>query len=159
MTRIADLLGKVTRLGFDTSPLIYFVERHPVYLTLMRYIISQVDEGTLRGYSSVITLTEMLVHPKLLGATTLEQHYRELLRNSRHFELVPIDAMIAEQAAELRARYNLRTPDALHIAAALSADCQAFLTNDKKLKSVTDIEIWVLDDLLTLVEEEGVGVH
>jgi predicted nucleic acid-binding protein len=66
-------------------------------------------------------LTELLVHPKLRQATTLEQHYRELLQNSRNFELLPIDVTIAEQAADLRARYHLRTPDALQIATALPA--------------------------------------
>jgi predicted nucleic acid-binding protein len=55
---------------------------------------------------------------------------------------------IAEQSADLRARYNLRTPDALQIAATLSVGCQAFLTNDKKLSNVTELQVIVLDDLV-----------
>ncbi|MCI5149129.1 MAG: PIN domain-containing protein, partial [Candidatus Electrothrix sp. MAN1_4] len=68
--------------------------------------------------------------------------------NSRNFELVQIDEEIAERASELRSSYNLRTPDALQIAAALSADCEVFLTNDKKLKQVKDIRVIVLNDCL-----------
>jgi len=49
--------------------------------------------------------------------------------------------------AELRARHNLRTPDALQIAAALVTGCQAFLTNDGSLKRVTDLSVLVLDEL------------
>lgn len=67
--------------------------------------------------------------------------------NSENFALVPIDYAIAEQAADLRARYNLRTPDALQIAAALSAGCQAFATNDRQLQRVTELSIVILDDL------------
>jgi hypothetical protein len=29
MTILADALDGVTKIGFDTSPFIYFVERHP----------------------------------------------------------------------------------------------------------------------------------
>jgi predicted nucleic acid-binding protein len=49
---------------------------------------------------------------------------------------------------DLRARYPVRTPDALQIAAALSNGCQAFLTNDKRLKPVSELKILVLDDIL-----------
>lgn len=33
MRKLADLLQGVTRLGFDTAPLIYFVERNEAFLT------------------------------------------------------------------------------------------------------------------------------
>ena len=140
------VLMEVTRLGFDTAPFIYFVERHPVYLPLLRNIITQIDQGTLQGYGSVITLTEVLVHPKRNGKIALEKEYRNLLQNSRNFELIPIDADIADRAAELRSRHNLRTPDALQIAATLSVGCEAFLTNDKQLMRVDEIHVIVLDD-------------
>jgi predicted nucleic acid-binding protein len=46
----------------------------------------------------------------------------------------------------LRARYNLRTPDALQVATALVRRCEAFLTNDARLKRVTEIRVLTLDD-------------
>jgi len=49
---------------------------------------------------------------------------------------------------DLRARYSLRTPDALQLAAALSVGCEAFLTNDHDLERVTDLRVRVLDNLL-----------
>jgi len=60
---------------------------------------------------------------------------------------VPISAGVAESAADLRARYNLRTPDALHVATAIDAGCDAFLTNDTGIKRVQEIAVLVLDDL------------
>jgi predicted nucleic acid-binding protein len=54
----------------------------------------------------------------------------------------------AERAAELRARYHLRTPDALQVATALLSDCQAFLTNDKDLSRIIEIQVLVLETLL-----------
>jgi predicted nucleic acid-binding protein len=51
------------------------------------------------------------------------------------------------QAAELRAKYNLRTADALQVASALSVNCDTFLTNDKQLNRLTELRVLVLDDL------------
>jgi predicted nucleic acid-binding protein len=66
----------VNRLGFDTSPFIYFVERHPVYHSMMRDIIERIDGGILAGYASVITFAEVLVHPEREGKVALENEYR-----------------------------------------------------------------------------------
>ena len=107
----------------------------------------RLDQGFFIGQSSVITLTEVLTLPKRLGNTLVEQAYRDLLLNSRNFTLLPIDIQAAEIAADLRARYNLRTPDAIQIAAALSAGCEAFLTNDAALKRVTELRVLTLDEL------------
>jgi predicted nucleic acid-binding protein len=106
-----------------------------------------VDSGTIRGFASVVTLTEVLTQPIRFGNTSLEISYRNLLLQSRNFALISIDPAIAEQAADLRARYNVRTPDALQIAAALNIGCDAFLMNDAGLKRVTELRIIVLDEI------------
>jgi predicted nucleic acid-binding protein len=147
MTRLDEALAAVTTLGFDSSPFIYFIERHPTYIDVVREVIRRVDARTVRGYSSVVTLIEVLTQPKRIGNTALEREYHDLLLHGRNFELISIDALIAEQATALRARYALRTPDALQIAAALHIGCQAFLTNDIALKRVTGLRVLVLDEL------------
>ncbi len=58
-----------------------------------------------------------------------------------------ISVAAAERAAALRARYHLRLPDALQIAVALEAGCEAFLTNDRALKRVAELRVLVLDEL------------
>jgi len=62
-------------------------------------------------------------------------------------QLVSIDSETAKVAADLRARYNLRTPDALQLATAIKAGCDAFLTNDATLKKVTELKVLVLSEL------------
>lgn len=148
MSRLAEALAGVARLGFDTAPFIYFIERHPHYTGRLREIYQRVDTGTLAGFSSVVTLTEVLTRPRQVQDTALEGAYRDLLLHSRHFTLIPIDAAIAANAAALRAQYRLRTPDALQIAAAQAVGCEAFLTNDAALRRVTELRVLVLDDLV-----------
>ena len=61
--RISEALKGVSRLAIDTAPIIYFVERTVPYLDIMRVIFKLIDGGDVVGYSSVITLTEVLVLP------------------------------------------------------------------------------------------------
>src|SRR5215470_5410294 len=145
--RISDALNGVRLLGIETAPFIYFVERHPTYVDRMRAIIRLVDEGTVSAVSSTVTLTEVLTQRIKQGNKTIEQAYRDILLKSRNFRLAPISAPTAERAAQLRARYNLKTPDALQVAAAIDAGCDAFLTNDLGLRRVTELQVLVLDDL------------
>jgi predicted nucleic acid-binding protein len=114
---------------------------------LVTAVFQRVANGELRGVTSVISPSEVLVHPLSQGNTQLSDQYRNLLLNSRVFSTLAIDAAVAERAAGLRARYNLRTPDALQIATAVSAGCTAFLTNDVHLQRVGEIRVLVLDEL------------
>ena len=146
--KLSDALSGVSRIGFDTSPIIYFVESNPNYVDVMRSIFQQVDSGTLTGCTGMITLSEVLVKPLQNGNRFLADAYRTILFNSRNFYIVPIDAAVAERAAELRSRYKLKLPDALQVVAALEAGCNAFLTNDRHyLKSITELNILFCDDL------------
>lgn len=55
---------------------------------------------------------------------------------------------VAERAARARARYALRTPDAIQLATAITAGATGFITNDKDFRRVTDIDVLILDDLV-----------
>lgn len=53
-------------------------------------------------------------------------------------QLIDLNRSVFEQATELRVIHNLKTPDALHLAAALDV-CDQFWTNDQQLvKLVND---------------------
>ncbi|MBC8171810.1 MAG: PIN domain-containing protein, partial [Anaerolineae bacterium] len=99
------------------------------------------------GVTSTITLTEVLTKPRRLGDVELENTYRKILLQTRNILILPVVPVIAERAADLRARYNLKTPDALQIATALDAGCDAFLTNDAGIQRVTDLKILIVSEL------------
>lgn len=144
---LTDVLTTIQRLYMDSAPLIYYVEEHPTYLAKMDVVIAEVEQRPLMALSSVITLTEILTRPLKEQNKLLEQEYRDILLNSDTFNLLVVSSQIADSAADLRSRYNLRTPDALHVASALDANCDAFLTNDRGLKRIKEIKILVLDEL------------
>lgn len=148
MSVLETAFATVTRLALDSAPIIYFVEAHPRYDALVTPIFQRIAEGKVTGITSTLTLTEVLALPMEKGRRDLCQTYKKLLTSATHFTLVNIGTEIAERAAELRARYHLRTPDALQVATALLSDCQAFLTNDKDLSRITEIQVLVLETLL-----------
>ncbi len=145
--KLNDALKNISTLAFDTAPIIYFVEANPTYDALVTAIFQRVASGEITGVTSVILLCEVLVHPIRNKNLSLKQRYRDILQNSPNFFTKLINSTIAERGAELRAKYNLRTPDALQIAAALENACNAFLRNDKNLKRVTELKILILDEL------------
>jgi hypothetical protein len=85
MIKLAVALAKVNAVGFDTAPIMYFVEANPRYDSLVTAIFQRVANGTVRGITSVITMSEVLVHPFSQGNTQLRDAYRRLLLNSRDF--------------------------------------------------------------------------
>ncbi|MCE7947857.1 MAG: PIN domain-containing protein [Chloroflexi bacterium CFX4] len=144
---LQQALQGVQRLCIDTAPLIYLIERHPRYFELMLNIVQAISQGELRACSTVLTLTEVLTQPLRVNNSNLVQAYEAILQDSVGFQLVPIDTTIARLSAELRAKYALKTPDAIQIATATHMNCQAFLTNDLGLKRVQELRILVLSDL------------
>jgi predicted nucleic acid-binding protein len=145
--KINAAIAGIRRLYIETAPLIYYVEENPTYAARMDVVIDLVENGSVEAVSSVIILAEVLPQPIKLANSRLEQEYRNILLHSGGFDLLPVTAQIAESAAALRARYNLRTPDALHVATAIAAGCDALLTNDAGVKRVAEIAILVLDEL------------
>lgn len=145
--KISDALKNVHRLCIETAPFIYFVESHSNYVDKMRAIFQEIRANQIVVVSSTVTLTEVLTKPLQAADTTLITFYRQMLLNTQGITLLPIDTAIAEQSALLRANYQLKTPDAFQVATAIHSNYDAFLTNDKGIKRVQEIDVLVLDDL------------
>jgi len=142
---INDLQEKT--VGLDTAPLIYFIEENPVYIETVRFFFEAMERGDFLVVTSTVTLLEVLVHPLRSNNRELATEYRDILLNSK-LTILEVSSSIAEQAAQLRADYNIRTPDAIQISAALSAGASHFFTNDIRLPEIPSIQILSLDALI-----------
>jgi len=135
-------------VGLDTAVFIYFIEEHPLYLPLVEQIFMVLDEDRLIGVTSTVTLLEALVVPFRAGDLSLAERYETLLTFSRGLVLLDLDRPLVRMAAQIRAMYGLKTPDALQVAAALHAGCTAFVTNDRKIPAIGGLRILQLRDYL-----------
>lgn len=141
---IANLQGKT--VGLDTAPLIYFIEENPAYIEKVQPFFEGMERADFEVVTSTVTLLEVLVHPLREDKTELAAEYRDILLKSKLIT-VEVSHQISEQAASLRSRYSIRTPDAIQLSTSLNAGASFFLTNDIRLPKISSIHIMSLDDL------------
>jgi predicted nucleic acid-binding protein len=137
-----------TTVGLDTAPLIYLIEENPIFLPFVRPFFEAVDRGEFRVVTSILTLTEVLVHPMRRGDQGLADQYRRILLHAGHLTTEPVSEIIADEAAQLRARHGLRTPDAIQLATAIRAGASSFVTNDSRLPRLAPLNMLVLNQLI-----------
>ena len=134
-------------VALDTSIFIYLIEEAPEWLPLVRSIFTSAANGERVLVTSELTLLEVLVVPYRTGDLSLAERYEALLTRSRGLTMVNIERNQLRAAAQLRARYKIKTPDALQVAAALTARCSTFLTNDRRLPQIGGLRVVQLSDL------------
>ena len=122
------------------------MERIEPYRTLLEPMWLQAQAGQFSIVSSDLVVLETLVKPLREGDTVVEMLFRSLFEASE-VRLIPATRPLWEEAARLRAETGLKTPDALHAAAALHAGCTIFITNDDDFRRLKELPVVVLDDL------------
>jgi len=125
------------RFYLDTAVVIYLVEQVQPYATSVRTRLSNVSPTLV---TSELTRLECRVKTMRTSDQVLLQDFDAFFANSLA-ELQPLTRDVVERATELRARYNFKTPDALHLAAALVTRCDVFLTNDQRLHRCQEIVV------------------
>jgi predicted nucleic acid-binding protein len=153
---LSEALGEIKTIFLDTAPIIYFIEAHHQFGPLVQQVVKLMNENRVEAFTSVLTLAEVLPKPVETGNDELAEKFKTYLKNGPNLTLLPIGETIGEIAGVLRGKYPyLKTVDAVQIAAALDAEADAFLTNDKKLSGIKEIKILVLRDYLadTLISD------
>ncbi len=131
--------------GIDTMLFVYHFEGNPEFGAAAGRVLAAAEGGRCRLVASALALMEVLVIPKRLGADDLCRKYHEFFRYFPGLTVVPVDEAVAEVAADLRARHAIRTPDAIHLATAIRAGAQAFLTQDLALRRAKEIPVKTLE--------------
>jgi predicted nucleic acid-binding protein len=112
----------------DACLLIYLVEQDPVYSGHVAEALRRAPDA--RFAISPLVRMECLVRPVRDGNLVMQRRFEQACERLLMLE---IPAAVFEEATMLRARFGLRTPDALHLACAQHHACQALWTNDGRL--------------------------
>lgn len=146
---IRKRISRIKTIFLDTAPVIYFIEAHEEYGSLVKIIVDAFQSGQVKAYLSVITIAEVLPKPVSEGEEELVAKFLAFLKHGENLTLLEITSQIAERAGRLRSKYeSLKTVDALQISSAIAAGADVFVTNDIRLKVVKEIDILVLKDYL-----------
>ena len=136
-----------SKVYVDTSVIIYTFEENLNYFDLLRPLWEKFQAQEIELISSELVLMEVLVLPLRNNNKSLVSDYEQLLLNSA-MQLIPINQSILRQAANLRATTNLKTPDAIHAATAISVNCDQFITNDKNFRNLSNLPVVILSEVL-----------
>src|SRR5688572_7198712 len=135
-------------IGLDTAPFVYYIEDVAPYADLLHPVFSLLENHALRAVTSTVTLAEILTKPFADKNFSLADEIKFTLKSYSSLSVAPIDEKLGEAAALIRARYTIRLPDALQVAAALQGEATLFLTNDKRVKKFDALQVLVLADLI-----------
>lgn len=137
--RTADLdaaLAGIERTMVDSSTLIAFHSPHETAHAAAEHLLQRIakNDDPLCGFYSYVSAIELLVRPIRVSQERFT-FMHTFLTQFPNLTGLPLDMVIAVEAATLHAATGLTLPDALIIASGLLAGCEAIITNDARWKT------------------------
>jgi len=135
--------------AFDADVLIYAaVPDHPLGRRVRALFPAEptATTGSVAGLGSVLLIPELLTRPMREGA---DRELESLTALLARLTLCPTDEATAELATALGAAYRLGAADAVHLATAVAAGADRFLTNNSSdfSREIGEIDITYPSDL------------
>jgi predicted nucleic acid-binding protein len=134
-------------MALDTSVWIYHFEGSVAYGQAADSVLEAVTQARIGAVASELVLLELLVAPLKKGSQDVADEIELALLHFPHLQLAPVTRAVLIRAAEIRARYGLRTPDAIMLATAVESGATLAVTNDSAWRKVNEIEVLLLRDL------------
>lgn len=127
------------RVLIDTNVWLYHLEGNAEFGAAASELIAAVERGVIDGIASELTLLELQVRPLRLERQDIADQYEILLDHFPHLMLAPIVRDILTLAAILRAKYKLKTPDAIVLATGIRHGATLAVSNDQQWQRVAEI--------------------
>lgn len=126
----------------DSVIVIYMIEKPPEFLPAVNRALRLLNPSEYT--CTELTRSEALILPRRNGDTELELDF-EWFFGTSFVRLTPMNRAVFDRSIALRSKYRfLKTPDALHIAAAIESSSDVFLTNDIKLAAISEIPVHLI---------------
>jgi predicted nucleic acid-binding protein len=122
----------------DSPPIIHFIEGHESLRPHFKPLFEAQEIGRIRFAVTPITIAEVLTGPFKARDEALARRYRAVLDS---WDLVTLNADIAESAARLRATLGLKLADALQAASALAINADALVMHDRDFSRLRSLRI------------------
>jgi len=148
LAEIAVRLREHEHVGLDTSVFIYHFEASREFAAPAGSVLQALARGDFLGVTSVLTLMEVSVKPLQLGRQDVADEYEILLSNYPNLLIADVTRSVTRRAATLRATHRLKPADAVQVAACIEHGATAFVTNDRDLHRLTEIDVLILGDFV-----------
>lgn len=131
------------RIYLDSCTVIYAIEGTPKLRARIGALLLPPNEASPCVIFTDLTRLECRVKPLAEEDAGLLELYDNFF-STPGYELHALDTFTFDLATDLRAQYRIRTPDSLHLAAAIAAGCAEFWTNDAHLTQAASDRIAVV---------------
>jgi uncharacterized protein len=131
------------RLYLDANPIIYGIEGVPKFRAAALDWLERAEAAGGVVITSRLSRLECRVRPLREGNAELLARFEGFFARDG-LELAEITAEVIEAATSLRAAHSFRPPDAIHLATALLAKADTFLTGDRDLARCPGLRVEVL---------------
>jgi predicted nucleic acid-binding protein len=133
------------KLFLDACSIIYLIESQESLGQKTRFFVEQALQNKQQLVVSRLSFLECRVLPLKNQDSELLMRYNQFFALTS-LQIIELTSEVVNLATDLRVNYSsaLRTPDALQLACALKATAHQFLTSDKKLSIIQEIEMIIL---------------
>jgi len=136
------------RVYFDTNIVIYALERPALYEKQAKLLLDAVARNTFQAVTGELTISEVIPGAAKSGGERAVRKCIDFFESGDVVSLHPVTRDAFYRAGLLRAALNISTPDAIHMATAIEAGCDIFLTNDRRLRAPPEMQLVQFSDLL-----------
>ena len=132
---------------WDSNLFIYLIEEDNNYFSKIESLLEYQENNDFEIITSTLSLGEVLVKPYKEDRQELIKAYEAVFSE---IELIPASKDVTREFARLRAKNNVKSPDALQVASAIIGGAGIFITNDERLSKVSspDLQIYSLDSFI-----------
>jgi len=141
-------LEKYKKIALDTNIFIYLIEKNEKYVKHVKKLFDMIEKGRMYAVTSTLLYTEVLAKPFEEENQKVVDLYRVFLSTFPNLIVQDVDKSISVMAAKLRAKYRIRTPDAIFLATGMVNKADAYITNDVRLKKIKEIEVLTIDEIV-----------
>ena len=124
----------------DSNIVIYLVEQPGQFGPRASARITALAAAGDRMVVSDLTRLECRANPVATGDHVTLAQYDAFFSQGVE-RVMPLSTAVVDRATRICGQYRFKTPDALHLAAAVEAGCQVFLTNDARLSGFPDLTV------------------
>lgn len=142
---IVPTFSQGSKIYLDTNIYIYFFEDNPHYANQIEQLLILITKKNATLVVSTLLLSEILVSPYKTNNKKLLQLYQNIDQTISNLNFIPLHKKIADKAAFIRAKYGIKTPDAIHLATAIEQQVDIFITADQQLRKVKEIKIEIVN--------------
>lgn len=137
-------------ITLDSMIFIYLFEEDRRFVKKVKPIFEKIQSGKNKGFTSVISVIEVLSAPKLKLEKEKALLFERFFYETPNLTTLDVNRQIAGVASQLRQdTASLRTPESIQIATGLINNSDYFITNDNRLKKISlpSFKILTVSDL------------